>query len=353
MIWTGLDIATAVTEALAKRPSSQSIYFLCSTDTESLCHELIHTAELGVDPKHIFTVPNGEIAKNLHTAETIFQWLQGSGAMRNALLINVGGGALCDVGGFCAATYMRGITYWNIPTTLLAMVDASVGGKNGINLGHHKNYIGTFQQPERVFVSPHWLQTLPHTELLSGWAEVIKHGVLSGGKQFQQILKPIPAVTDHQTWSGILTWNIKVKSRIVEADFTEQGERKLLNLGHTIGHALESWSHDQQSPIAHGNAVAWGLVLETALACTCAEAPQETEALYHSLKQLVQSMYPPIKYGNMDIPSLIDYIRADKKNQDESLLFSLAFTPGNCKYNCEISAETVVQILQDHVDDGH
>ncbi|MFM7639301.1 MAG: 3-dehydroquinate synthase [Bacteroidota bacterium] len=345
MIWTGLDIATALSDALEKRPGSSPIYFLCSAHTHSLCLSLIEMAEINVPSSHVFVVPDGENAKTLSTCESIYLWLQSAGALRNALLINVGGGALCDVGGFCAATYLRGITFWNIPTTLLAMVDASVGGKNGINLLHHKNYIGTFQQPEKVFVSPHWLSTLSHPELLSGWAEVIKHGIIAGGKHFQQVIKPLPATSDQQAWLGLIEWNIKLKTRIVESDFVEKGDRKLLNLGHTVGHALESWSHDVKQPISHGCAVAWGLVYETKIAIEASPNRAETQQFYEDLKMLVKSIYDPIPRIEGDITVLMNYIQADKKNENHALLFSLAFAPGDCHYNINIDAEAVVQAL--------
>ncbi len=353
MIWTGLDIATALSEALDKRPTKSPIFFLCSKQTHSLCLNLLEMAELAVPDSHIMTVSDGETAKTLNTCETIFHWLQTQGALRNALLINVGGGALCDVGGFCAATYLRGIAFWNIPTTLLAMVDASVGGKNGVNLGHHKNYIGTFQTPERIFVSPYWLSTLPQAELLSGWAEVIKHGVINGGKHFQQITKVMPSISDQQAWLALIEWNIKTKSRIVESDFTEAAERKLLNLGHTIGHALESWSHDANKPVAHGHAIAWGLVVETQLAIDVSPNRDETKALQESLLAIVSDIYPEIPFDLEDIPQIVNYIRADKKNQHDTLLFSLAFAPGNCQYNIAISESLVVQVLKNFAHDSH
>lgn len=353
MIWIGLDIATALSDALTKRTVQTPIFFLCSQTTHPLCQDLIDMADITVPASHIFAVADGENAKDLQTCESIYKWLQSAGAMRNALLINVGGGALCDVGGFCAATYQRGIAFWNIPTTLLAMVDASVGGKNGINLGHHKNYIGTFQKAEHIFVSPHWLSSLPDSELLSGWAEVIKHGIIAGGKHFHQILKAIPSTKDQQTWLGLIEWNIKTKSRIVESDFTEAAERKLLNLGHTIGHAIESWSRDAGKPLPHGNAVAWGLVIETQIATAIAPNTEETKGLHESLQTLVCNTYPTLDIDKNDVPQIMNYIRADKKNEQETLLFSLAFAPGHCQYNITIPEELVTQVLNDFSHDSH
>ena len=360
MIWCGLDIAAEFSEALSARldrtPSADiapkpDVFFLCSVSTRSLCLSFIDDCVGGIPDTHILTIPDGEEAKNLFVCEKIFDWLKENQAQRSALLINIGGGALCDVGGFCASTYLRGIEFWNIPTTLLAMVDASVGGKTGINLGHHKNYIGTFTQASHIFVTPHWLKTLPPSEILSGWGEVIKHAILQGDTAWEQIQRSIPQPNDYQTWLNVLQWNIKIKSRIVNEDFEEKGPRKLLNLGHTVGHALESLSFDKANPVPHGTAIAWGLVIETAIAISLSNKKATTEAMYLSLKNLVSRLYPPIQIQQNDIPALMNYIRSDKKNNQELFLFSLAYAPGDCHYNVPVSSESITQALQNHVCD--
>jgi 3-dehydroquinate synthase len=231
------------------------------------------------------------------------------------------------------------------------MVDASVGGKTGINLGHYKNYIGTFSTATHIFITPHWLKTLPENEVLSGWGEVIKHGILLGGKAWTEVQQPIPNTNDHQAWLSILDWNIKIKSRIVNADFEEKGQRKLLNLGHTIGHALESLCLDQEKPIPHGFAIAWGLVMESALATKSSPKVEATESLHQTIKSIVEGLYDPIHFGEADIPALMNYIRADKKNNHDKLLFSMAFAPGECDFNISVSAEAVIQVLNQYV--GH
>jgi len=358
MIWCGLDIATEFSEALSSRfdsngndtiASKPDVFFLCSQSTHSLCLSFIDDCVGGIPDSNILAIPDGDDAKNLTVCETIYTWLKDNNAQRSSLLINIGGGALCDVGGFCASTYLRGLEFWNIPTTLLAMVDASVGGKTGINLGHFKNFIGTFSQAAHIFITPHWLKTLPEIEILSGWAEVVKHGILSGGKAWVHVQQPIPNTNDHQAWLSILEWNIKVKSRIVTADFEEKGQRKLLNLGHTIGHALESLSLDQSKPLPHGVAIAWGLLMESDLAIQLSPQKEATAALYQQLKTIVEGLYTPIDFGQNDIPVLMNYIRADKKNHHENLLFSMAYAPGDCDYNITVSHEAVIQVLNNYV----
>lgn len=358
MIWCGLDIATEFSEALSSRFEGRSndaffskpdVFFLCSQATHPLCLSLIDDCVGGIPDSNILTIPDGDDAKNLTVCETIYTWLKDNNAQRSSLLINIGGGALCDVGGFCASTFLRGIEFWNIPTTLLAMVDASVGGKTGINLGHYKNYIGTFSQASHIFITPYWLKTLPENEILSGWAEVVKHGILSGGKAWMQVQQPIPNTKDHQAWLSILEWNIKVKSHIVTADFAEKGERKLLNLGHTIGHALESLSLDQSNTIPHGVAVAWGLLMESDLAIQLSTQREATVHLHQQIKTIVDGLYTPIHFSLNDIPVLMNYIRADKKNHHETLLFSMAFAPGDCGYNIAVSPEAVIQVLNNYV----
>ncbi|MEY4041484.1 MAG: 3-dehydroquinate synthase [Bacteroidota bacterium] len=362
MIWCGLDIATEFSEALSSRFDSTSnntiapkpdVFFLCSHSTHSLCLSFIDDCVGGIPESNILTIPDGEEAKSLIVCESIFNWLQSNNAQRGSLLINIGGGALCDVGGFCASTYLRGIEFWNIPTTLLAMVDASVGGKTGINLGHYKNYIGTFTQASHIFITPHWLKTLPQTEILSGWAEVIKHGILLGGKAWQQVQQPMPNTNDYQAWLSILQWNIKIKSRIVSEDFEEKGQRKLLNLGHTIGHALESFSLDQGKAIPHGFAVAWGLALESALAISVSTEQETSQDFHQCIKEIVQNLYPPIHFTQSDIPALMNYIRADKKNNNDTLLFSMAFAPGDCRFNIPVAPESIIKVLNDYVGHPH
>lgn len=367
MIWCGLDIATAFSETISERFPQETqhppIYFLCSESTNSLCLSLIDDCIGGIPESHVLTIADGEAGKTLQTCETIFNWLSENRALRNAILINVGGGALSDVGGFCASTYLRGIEFWNIPTTLLSMVDASVGGKTGINLNHHKNYIGTFTQPKWVFISPQWLQTLSEKELFSGWAEVIKHGIIAGGNHYDQVLGNLPSVYDHPSWLQILQWNVKLKSKIVASDFTEKSERKLLNLGHTVGHAIESWSHDVGRPVTHGHAIAWGLLIETGLSVggmvnekgelqsvdSESTLNGASKYLYDSLKQTIVANYANIHFTLADIPKLLNYIKADKKNENNTLLFSLAFAPGECRYNIVVNLKDIELQLQKHM----
>lgn len=364
MIWSGLDIAPAIIEALDSHSASNSdlIFVICSQDTEPLANSLLNDCIPNFPLNHIYVVPNGELGKSLQVYESVLFWLSNNGANRHSVIINIGGGAVCDLGGFVAATFMRGITCWNIPTSLLAMVDASVGGKTGINLGKLKNYIGTFTQPAKVFISPSWLKTLPVSELFSGWAEIVKHGIIEGGVLWQMVQKPMPTSMPYieqnidcldEQWLKILKLNIEIKSKIVESDFREFNSRKLLNMGHTIGHALESLYLENANSktgvnsittilCGHGHAVASGLIIESHIAHQLGMCTSEFLA---AIKEIIEMHFSMLHFTQIQIPQLIKYILADKKN-NQTVLMSLATAPGNCKFNIPVPLETITESLK-------
>jgi len=208
----------------------------------------------------IIEIKSGEEYKNISTCNFIWEQLTINNFDRNSLLINLGGGVIGDMGGFCAATYKRGLDFIHIPTTLLAMVDASVGGKLGIDFKGFKNQIGLFNNPKAVLISPEFLETLAESELKSGFSEVVKHALISDNSLWVK-LKNTP-FTDFD-WGDIIDTNVQIKNKIVLADPFEKGERKKLNFGHTFGHAIESYYLEKGTPISHGEAVFMGMILET------------------------------------------------------------------------------------------
>ena len=207
----------------------------------------------------IIEIKSGEQYKNISTCSFIWEQLTINNFDRNSLLINLGGGVIGDMGGFCAATYKRGLEFIHIPTTLLAMVDASVGGKLGIDFKGFKNQIGLFNNPKAVLISSVFLETLAESELKSGFAEVVKHALISDNSLWLK-LKNTP-FTDLD-WEDIIDTSIQIKNKIVLADPFEKGERKKLNFGHTFGHAIESYYLEKRTPISHGKAVFMGMILE-------------------------------------------------------------------------------------------
>ena len=266
----------------------------------------------------IIEIKSGEEYKNISTCNFIWEQLTINNFDRNSLLINLGGGVIGDMGGFCAATYKRGLEFIHIPTTLLAMVDASVGGKLGIDFKGFKNQIGLFNNPKAVLISSEFLETLAESELKSGFAEVVKHALISDNSLWLK-LKNTP-FTDLD-WEDIIDTSVQIKNKIVLADPFEKGERKKLNFGHTLGHAIESYYLEKRTPISHGEAVFMGMILETKISDL-----SETEK--NEIKNYVLSNfslpYTPKK------SNLHKFLLNDKKNQNEKINFTLLSGIGNC-----------------------
>lgn len=271
----------------------------------------------------VLEVPAGEQSKDLEIAAQLWATLLDYGADRNALMINLGGGVVGDLGGFVASTYKRGISFVQVPTSLLAMVDASVGGKTGINFGGLKNQIGTFNEPEIVVVEPEFLKTLPREEWESGHGEMIKHCLLTGSDwPFVLQLTPEFDISDE------IQRSIRIKSRVVDADFKESGLRKTLNLGHTFGHAWESLMQQKGTPVAHGRAVVQGLHLALVL----------SEQVH--LQREVARTYPWVTVDPEDLAQLWTFQLADKKNESGEVQFVLLSSLGNATYGTAINIET-------------
>jgi len=269
----------------------------------------------------IIEIKSGEEHKNISTCNLIWEQLTINNFDRNSLLINLGGGVIGDMGGFCAATYKRGLEFIHIPTTLLAMVDASVGGKLGIDFKGLKNQIGLFNNPKAVLISPEFLETLAESELKSGFAEVVKHALISDNSLWVK-LKNTP-FTDLD-WEDIIDTSVQIKNKIVLADPFEKGERKKLNFGHTFGHAIESYYLEKGTPISHGEAVFMGMILET-------EISDLSETDKNEIKNYILSNfalpYTPKK------SSLHKFLINDKKNQDGKINFTLLSGIGNCSFD--------------------
>ena len=266
----------------------------------------------------IIEIKSGEKYKNLNTCNFIWEQLTTNNFDRNALLINLGGGVIGDIGGFCAATYKRGLEFIHIPTTLLAMVDASVGGKLGIDFKGFKNQIGLFNNPKAVLISSVFLETLAESELKSGFAEVVKHALISDNSLWLK-LKNTP-FTDLD-WEDIIDTSIQIKNKIVLADPFEKGERKKLNFGHTFGHAIESYYLEKGTPISHGEAVFMGMILET-------EISDLSETNKNEIKNYILSNFSLPYTPNKTY--LHKFLLNDKKNQNEKINFTLLSGIGNC-----------------------
>ncbi len=298
-------------------------------NTHHHCYSLVQDSKALKSAKVIIIPPN-DVNKSAESLLYIWKMLSDGGATRHSLLINLGGGVVTDIGGLAAATYKRGITYFNIPTTLMGMVDASIGGKTAINFNGYKNEIGRFYPAEYIFISNIFFKTLPEKEILSGYAEMIKHALINSYTDWDKILK---TETLNFSTDESLEWihkTVTVKKHIVDKDPYERDIRKALNLGHTIGHAFESFSVLKNNPIPHGYAVAYGLIAELYLSYRICGFPMD------KLKKTVSYLHG--KYGCMtftcdDYYTLYDFMKHDKKNVGANINFTLLSDIGNVKIN--------------------
>jgi 3-dehydroquinate synthase len=291
-------------------------------------------------PHFLITIKSGEENKTLTTCDDIWSEMTRHFLDRHSVLIVVGGGVLGDMGGFCAATYKRGIDFILIPTTLLAMADASIGGKLAIDFKGFKNHIGLFQEPALNLIHQDFLKTLPEEELRSGFAEVIKHALISD----RQLWDELRANTlENQPWEILLRHSAELKSSVVAQDPRESGLRKILNVGHTIGHALESFRLDIGTPILHGEAVAFGLVCEAYIAH---KQNLLSEAERNEIIAYILNTFGKVAiledYYKDEISGLC---RQDKKNKDNVIYMALLDGIGKARWDCEVTEDTIVESL--------
>jgi len=296
----------------------------------------------------IITIPAGEKEKNIETVKNIWKKMFELGLDRQSLLINLGGGVVCDIGGFAASTFMRGINFLNIPTTLLAQVDVSVGGKTGIDFEEIKNAIGVFKNPIGVVIDVQTLKTLPKRELVSAFGEIIKHGVISGREHFNLVTSKKPEEFNEQELIEIIKQSIKIKSNIVKKDPKETtGLRKVLNFGHTIGHAVESLSWKTNKSLLHGEAVAIGMVAESNLACLCRPTHNLRGCTVAELiEKAIIDAGLPTKIRNIKKEDILKIILSDKKNLSGKINWSLPQRIGKVLINVEVPDDLVVKAIK-------
>ncbi len=316
------------------------VFLLADTNTIELCVPLVRHFEVLAGAQEI-VIPSGDTNKGLESVSHVWQELQKGGATRHSLLINVGGGMLTDLGGFAASCFKRGINFINIPTTLLAMVDASVGGKTGINFGQLKNEIGVFNDSKYVILCTEFLKTLDDENIRSGFAEMLKHGLISNEQMLSELLSFDLDQPDLSLLSRMLADSVAVKERIVEEDPHEHGIRKALNVGHTAGHAFETWCM-RRTPILHGYAVAFGVIMELYLSATKMGFPTER------MRQTVN--YIRENYGSLpitceDYEELLELMSHDKKNVAGVINFTLLDAVGGIRINQTATAEEIKEAL--------
>ena len=334
------DLKKDLGTAIGNCPHDRA-FILTDTTTAELCLTLLDGIE-SLKDAHLITVPAGDTNKGLDSACHIWQELQANGATRHSLMINLGGGMITDLGGFAASCFKRGIRFINVPTTLLAMVDASVGGKTGVNFGGLKNEIGVFNDSEYVILSTDFLRTLDSHNLLSGYAEMLKHGLISDTKMWAELVNFDLHNPDYAQLSRMLADSVKVKERIVAEDPHEHGIRKALNVGHTAGHALESWSMRHGCPILHGYAVAFGIIVELYLSVTKTGFP--TDKMRQTVR-FIRSYYGSLGITCNDYDELLELMTHDKKNTAGIINFTLLHDIGDIELNQTASKEEILEAL--------
>ncbi len=289
----------------------------------------------------IIEIESGEINKDLDTCKGIWESMLDFGADRHSLCINLGGGVIGDMGGFAASTYMRGMDFVQVPTTLLSQVDASVGGKLGVDFNAYKNLIGVIRNPGAVFMFTDFLQTLPPLQLRSGLAEVIKHGLIRDADAYYKDI--VQANSDNIDWEQLVYESVLIKKSVTDEDPEERGLRKILNFGHTLGHAIESYNLDTPTHLLHGEAIAIGMVLEAHLSYQLGNiTKEEIDHIKSSIIAIYGHHTDRIPY----IEKLLALMSKDKKNKGGKIMFSLLEKVGEGNYNQEVSSERIERAVE-------
>ncbi|MBK8347496.1 MAG: 3-dehydroquinate synthase [Saprospiraceae bacterium] len=311
-----------------------TIFILVDQNTEKYC--LLHLLENLDATVQVIRIPAGEQNKNIQTCQHIWTKLLQYGADRHSLLINLGGGVIGDMGGFCAATYMRGIRFIQMPTTLLSQVDASVGGKLGVDLMGFKNMVGLIQDPNAVFIFTEFLSTLPQDQMKSGYAELLKHGLIADKESWSLLSKQDKL--DTLDYEILVYESVMIKKTVTEQDPYEKGLRKILNFGHTIGHAVESYWMDSKTPLLHGEAIAIGMVSEAFLSYRIGKISEsDLFDIRHSILRLY-GHHPKFVKPTED---LIHLMKGDKKNFKGDIRFALLDQVGHACYDIQVESETI------------
>ena len=330
------DLVNAISECEHDR-----IFVLTDETTQQLCWPKIKNFKALKNSTPII-IKATDTHKNLDTLSQVWQALSNGGATRHSLMINLGGGMVTDLGGFAASTFKRGIDFINIPTTLLAMVDASVGGKTGINFGGLKNEIGVFSDSRFVIINTQFLDTLDHDNICSGYAEMLKHGLISDDHTWAELVTFDLDTPDLSQLQRMVAESIKVKERIVEADPHEHGIRKALTLGHTMGHAFESFAMRRGTPLLHGYAVAYGLISELYMSARKTAFPTDR---MHQTVRFIREHYGTINITCDDYPTLIELMHHDKKNTSGIINFTLLGNVGDIRINQTANEEEIKEAL--------
>ena len=327
--------------AAINRCPHDKLFVLTDKHTRSLCLPIIAGLDCMKDAIEI-CIGAEDINKTLETLASVWKALGDKGATRHSLMINLGGGMVTDLGGFAASTFKRGISYINIPTTLLAMVDASVGGKTGINFNGLKNEIGVFSPASSVLIDSEFLKSLDLHNLLSGYAEMLKHGIISTTTHWAELLNFDWNHINYSMLQALVAQSVQIKENIVEQDPFEKGIRKALNLGHTVGHAFESLALETHHPVLHGYAVAWGMVCELYFSHLKVGFPKDK---LRQTIQFIKDHYGVMNFDCKQYDRLYEFMTHDKKNNAGIINFTLMGEIGDIRINQSATKEEIFEML--------
>jgi 3-dehydroquinate synthase len=340
IIVTG-ELENELGKILSRYPEDK-IFLVTELNCDLFCHAIIsRTPGFGNFKKVV--IPPGEENKKLSSVEKIWLFLSQNGADRKSLIVNLGGGMLTDLGGFAASTMKRGISFVNIPTTLLAQVDASVGGKTGFNFNGLKNEIGVINQPIAVIIDTRFLQTIDYQNFISGYAEMIKHGLIDSPDHLEEVRNYDLQNIDLELLRGIIARSVAIKDSFVFRDPNEQNIRKALNFGHTIGHAFESYALESGHPILHGYAVAYGMIAELYLSHKVCNLPLST---LDELSHWLISIYGKFTLEESQFEPVYELMTHDKKNEGKRVNFTLLPSIGEVAINQNCSKELIFEALE-------
>ena len=342
-VFISRDITKEINAFFKQNPIPYSkLFILVDENSFKNCYPQLVEHVAAFKDAELIEIESGEDNKNIDVCLQIWSTLSELGADRKSLFVNLGGGVIGDMGGFIASTFKRGIDFINIPTTLLAQVDASVGGKVGIDLNHLKNEIGVFNNPKAVFVNSNFLRTLDKRQLLSGFAEIIKHALIADAAYWKKVIAV--NLNDVEALDKLIEASVKIKNKVVMQDPEEYGLRKCLNFGHTIGHAIETCSLEEtgSESFLHGEAIAVGMICEAYLSYKlCNLAKEELK----EITDFIMERYPSLAIDHMDQQHLIELMGHDKKNEKGMINFSLLSAIGTCEINKTANYDQIFESL--------
>lgn len=332
----GSIVNSSLDSLLKNKYSTSKKIVIVDENTNEYCLSALITNFDSLKEAEIVILPIGEENKQLFIVQNVWEALTEYGIGRHDLIINLGGGMITDMGGFIASCYKRGCDFINIPTSLLGMIDASLGGKTGINLNYFKNQIGVFSNPVALYIDPSFLETLPDEEYMSGYAEMIKHGIITDKQLFFDVISCMNGKFEFN--EALLIRCIEIKNRIVLEDPIENGIRKILNFGHTIGHAIEGYYMD--SGITHGHAIAIGMVMESYISMKLNNLSEED---YLIVEEAILGFYGLPKFSDEDIQEMIEILYNDKKNKEGEIKCCLISKIGECSYDHSVDTKIFLE----------